>query len=174
MLAAAGAGIFVVGCKTAPSSESGKAQLSSDTERTLATARNQDPSIRDFMNTGYGYAVFPDVGKGGLGVGGAYGRGEVFEQGRMIGYTDLTQATVGLQAGGQEYSEIIVFQNKQALDNFKSGKLKFSGQASAVALKSGAGANAAYTDGVSVFTFNEKGLMAEASIGGQSFSFQPL
>jgi lipid-binding SYLF domain-containing protein len=114
------------------------------------------------------------VGKGGIGVGGAYGRGEVFEQGKMIGYCDLTQATIGLQLGGQSYTEIICFQNKEALENFKSGKLKFAAQASAVAIKAGAGANLKYSDGVSVMTMSEAGLMYEASIGGQSFSFQPI
>lgn len=164
----------ITGCETAPKSDEGKASLSIDTDAALSKAKIADPSLHDFLANAYGYAVFPSVGKGGVGIGGAYGKGEVFEKGVKIGYCDLSQATVGLQLGGQTYTEIIAFENKAALDNFKYGKLKFAAQATAVALRSGAGANAKYTDGVSVFTTDEAGLMAEAAIGGQSFSFQPL
>lgn len=162
------------GCSTAPKSAEGKSELSSDVQNAMSKARAADPSLQTFLDRAYGYAIFPTVGKGGAGVGGAYGKGEVFERGVKIGYCDLSQATIGLQLGGQAYTEVIAFENKAALDNFKSGKLKFAAQATAVALKSGASANAKYTDGVSVFTTNESGLMAEAAIGGQSFSFLPL
>ena len=91
----------------------------------------------------------------------------------MVGYCDLSQASIGLQLGGQAYTEIIAFEDKAALDKFKTGNLAFAAQATAVALKSGAGANAKYDDGVAVFTMGESGLMYEASIGGQSFSYQP-
>jgi lipid-binding SYLF domain-containing protein len=175
---AAGAGLFVLsplqGCQTAPSSEKGRATLSNDVDAALKNAKVQDPTLEAFLNKAYGYAVFPSVGKGGLVVGGAYGHGEVFEQGKRVGYCDLTQATVGAQIGGQAYTEIIAFEDKHAMDNFKGGKLKFSAQATAVALKSGAGANAKYTDGVSVMTMGEAGLMLEASLGGQGFSYQPM
>src|SRR5690606_34069387 len=110
--------------------------------------KNADSSLQGFLDKSYGYAVFPDVGKGGLGLGGAYGRGQVFEQGRLIGYCDLSQATIGLQAGAQTYSELIVFENKEALDRFTSGRFEFSANASAVALKAGAAAAADYTNGV--------------------------
>ena len=161
-------------CSTAPSSAEKRAALDSDVQASLAKAKAEDLTMRDFLDKAYGYAVFPSVGKGGIWVGGAYGKGELYEQGQMVGYCDLTQATIGLQLGGQSYTEIIAFQNKEALDNFKYGHLKFAAQASAVAVKAGAGANAKYTSGVSVFTFDEAGLMYEASIGGQSFSYQPL
>jgi len=162
------------GCKTEPKSEAGKAELSADVDSALKKAESHDPSIQGFLNKAYGYAVFPSVGKGGLVVGGAYGKGQAFEQGKRVAYCDITQATVGAQIGGQSYTEIIAFQDKAAFDNFRYGKLKFDAQATAVALKSGAGANAKYTDGVSVITFGESGLMAEASVGGQSFSFRPI
>jgi lipid-binding SYLF domain-containing protein len=162
------------GCATAPTSAEGKASLGNDVRTALAMATARDPSLPEFLGKAYGYAIFPSVGKGAFGVGGAYGKGEVYERGQKIGYCDLSQATLGFQLGGQAYTEIIAFEHKTALESFKNGHLRFAGQASAVALKSGAGAHAQYADGVSVFTSNEQGWMLEASIGGQSFSFQPL
>jgi len=166
--------VSLTGCATAPKSADGKASLGRDVGAALSIAKAQDPSLQAFLDKAYGYAVFPSVGKGGVGVGGAYGQGEVYERGQRIGYCDLSQASVGLQLGGQTYTEIIAFQDKAALDNFKNGALRFAGQATVVALKSGVGANATYSDGVSVLTMSEQGFMLEASIGGQSFSFQPL
>ena len=125
------------------------------------------------MSNAYGYVVFPTVGKGGFIVGGSYGRGEVYEQGRMVGWADISQATVGAQVGGQSFSELILFQTKEALDNFKAGRLKFAANVSAVALKSGAADTAEYQNGTLVFVEPKAGLMLEAAIGGQSFSFQP-
>jgi lipid-binding SYLF domain-containing protein len=120
-----------------------------------------------------GYAVFPTVGKGGIGLGGAYGKGVLYQMGAPVGYCDLSQATIGLQLGGQSYSEIIAFETAESLASFKSGKFQFAAQAPAVALKSGDGTNAKYRDGVAVFTMDEAGLMGEASLGGQDFSYQP-
>ena len=131
----------------------------------------EDAGLQSFLDKSYGYVIFPKVGKGGLIAGGAYGRGVVYEQGRMIGYADLTQATVGLQAGGQTYSEVVAFENNEALDRFKQNKLDFSANASAVILKSGAAAAAKYQDGVAVFVMPRAGAMVEASIGGQKFEF---
>jgi lipid-binding SYLF domain-containing protein len=162
------------GCATAPTSTEGRTELSRNVDTALAKAKAQDPTLEGFLNKAYGYAIFPSVGKGAVGVGGAYGRGEVFERGRKIGYCDLSQVTIGVQLGGQAYTEIIAFENKDRLENFKNGNLKFAGQATAVALKAGAGSNAQYTDGVRVLTMGEEGLMFEAAIGGQGFSFQPL
>jgi lipid-binding SYLF domain-containing protein len=161
-----------VGCSTAPTSESARDQLVTDARATVDRMTAQDSGLKDFLAKSYGYAVFPSVGKGGVGVGGAYGRGVAFEQGNMIGYCDLSQASIGFQLGGQEYSELIAFENKAALDRFTGGKLEFAAQASAVALKAGASANANYRDGVAVFTAGETGLMYEASIGGQKFTFE--
>src|SRR5262249_18919993 len=106
--------------------------------------------------------------------GAALGDGQLFEQGRLIGYCDLTQGTIGLQLGGQSYSEIILFENKAALDRFKAGEFATSAQATAVAASSGASATAKYNGGVMIFVTNEKGLMGEASVGGQKFTYQPL
>lgn len=162
------------GCATAPTSAEGKTELDRGVNTALAKAKAQDPTLQAFLDKAYGYAIFPTVGKGAVGVGGAYGKGEVFERGAKIGYCDLSQATIGLQLGGQAYTEIIAFENKAMLENFKNGNLRFAGQATAVALKAGAGSNAQYIDGVRVLTVSEEGLMLEAAIGAQTFSFQPL
>lgn len=141
--------------------------------RTIAKFRHKDPGLHIFFERAFGYAVFPTIGKGGIGIGGAYGTGRVYERGHFIGRTTLTQLTVGFQWGGQAYSELIFFKNRAAFDRFKKGNLKFAAQASAVAVTTGAAATAAYDHGVAVFTMEKGGLMYEATIGGQSFSFQP-
>ena len=109
-----------------------------------------------------------------IGVGGAYGRGVLYQGGRQIGYCDLSQGSIGLQLGGQAYTEIIAFENQSAIQEFKNNNFEFGAQASAVALESGSGANAKYDDGVAVFTMDEKGLMFEASVGGQRFTYTPF
>jgi lipid-binding SYLF domain-containing protein len=150
-----------------------EAEQEQKARETVAMFKKTDPTLKKFFNESAGYAVFPTVGKGGIIIGGAYGKGVVFAGGSAIGKTSLTQATIGAQLGGQAYSEIIFFEDQNTLDNFKEGNFAFSAQATAVALKSGAGANADYKDGVAVFTAGEAGLMFEASIGGQKFSFEP-
>ncbi|MCG8434304.1 MAG: hypothetical protein MJA83_09765, partial [Gammaproteobacteria bacterium] len=136
--------------------------------------KEKDSSIENYFDNAYGYAVFPKVGKGGLGVGGAHGRGEVYEKDKLVGTARLTQVTIGFQAGGQVYAEVIFFKDKKALDDFKASKLKLSAQATAVAAAAGASANAAYSHGIMIFTVAKAGLMYEASIGGQKFKFKPL
>ncbi len=140
---------------------------------TIARFKARDPSMKVYFRKAYGYAVFPTVGKGGMGIGGAYGKGEVFRHGRFIGTATLTQVTIGFQFGGQAYSEIIFFKDRRAFKRFIDGKLKLSAQASAVAATAGAAANADYSDGVAIFTITKGGLMYEASVGGQKFRFYP-
>lgn len=130
-----------------------------------------NPALNEHFSKAYGYAIFPKITKAGLGVGGAGGKGLVFQNDKVIGSAKMAQATLGLQAGAQQYAEVVFFENKDALDKFKSGKLKFSGQASAVALKEGASVDIAYQDGVAIFTKIKGGVMAEASLGGQKFSY---
>ena len=173
LLAAAGA-LVLAGCSTTPQTAEKQAQLTSNSETAIQLARKTDPGLQKFFDTAAGYAVFPSVGKGAIGVGGAYGRGELFEGGEPVGYCTLTQASIGLALGGQKYTELIFFETKPALDRFKSGNFAFAAQASAVALKSGTSANAKYSEGVAVFTMGEEGLMYEASIGGQKFNYQPM
>jgi len=161
--------IIAAGCSTAPSSNAGRTALQDDVQSTIAKARNTDPAIERFFNDSVGYAVFPNVGKGGYVLGGAYGQGMLFENNQFTSYCSLTQATIGLQIGGQSYSEIIFFQTNEKLNDFKQEQLALAAQASAVALQVGAAANANYSDGVAVFTMGHGGLMVEASVGGQKF-----
>jgi lipid-binding SYLF domain-containing protein len=165
--------IALSSCMTAPNSVGGKSALVDDANTALSRAQAADATLAKVINASHGYAVFPLVDKGGLGVGGAYGQGIYSEQGVFAGYCNLSQASIGFQAGVQSYTEIIVFENKKAANLFKSGNLAFGAQASAVALKSGAAANARYSDGAAIFTMNQAGLMYEASVGGQKFSYQP-
>ena len=132
------------------------------------------PKLKTFKEQAYGYAVFPKVTKAGVGIGGAVGNGLVYKQGVLVGSSKLKQASVGLQLGGQQYSEVIFFKDKEAFENFTNEKLKFDAQASAVAITEGASIDVAYNDGVAVFTRTRGGLMYEASIGGQQFSFEPV
>ena len=170
----AGALLTLAGCATAPDTDTKKAELQTNVDKSMTRIKTLDPSVQNKLANAYGYAIFPSVAKGGAIVGGAYGRGEVYEQGKMVGWADLSQATIGAQLGGQSFSELILFENKAALDNFRNGKLKFAANASAVALKSGAADSAGYTDGVLVLVEPISGLMVEAALGGQSFSYQPV
>lgn len=147
-----------------------------------------------FFQSSYGYAVFPTIGKAGIVLGGAYGEGRVYVGGQPVGATTMTQVTVGWQLGGQAYSMIIFFQDQRAFDEFTGGNFEFSAQANAVAITAGASATAGtagssagasggrhdatttggYYKGMAVFTVTKGGLMYEASIGGQKFSYKPL
>jgi lipid-binding SYLF domain-containing protein len=163
---------LMVSCATAPSSSEDKQALIMEATTRMQQMRVEDPAVGEMVKRGYGYSLFPKVGKGGLVVGGAYGRGVVYEQGRHIGYSDLTQGSVGLQAGGQTFSELLVFESKSALDRFREGKLDFAADASAVVLKSGVATNATFVNGVAVIVSPIGGAMLEASIGGQQFTYQ--
>jgi lipid-binding SYLF domain-containing protein len=147
-----------------------------------------------YFKKAYGYALFPSIGKAGAGIGGAHGSGRVYEKGAYVGDAKMTQLTFGLQLGGQAYSQIIFFETKKAFDDFTSGNFEFGAQATATALTAsasaeatttgtGAGASskasnattagAGYQNGMAVFTVAKGGLMYEATIGGQKFSYKP-
>ena len=149
----------------------------------------------EFFDNSYGYAVFPTIGKGGIGIGGAHGKGQVFAKGAHVGNTSMTQLTIGFQFGGQAYSMIIFFQDERAFQEFSSGNFEFGAQATAVAITAGASASAStagggtagasggrhdattaggYSKGLAVFTVAKGGLMYEASIGGQKFGYRAL
>lgn len=166
---------LATGCATAPETPAERTALTADAAAFVVRARQSDTSLRRFFDTCSGYAVFPEIGKGGLILGGAYGKGQLFDrQGRLVGYCDVSQGSIGAQIGGQTFGEIIFFENDHAMSSFEGGKFALSAQASAVALAEGAGAAARYSDGVAVFIVNPKGLMLEASIGGQQFGYQTL
>lgn len=146
-----------------------------------------------FFKNSYGYAVFPTIGKAGIGIGGAHGKGRVYANGEYVGDTKMTQVTIGLQLGGQAFSQIIFFEDKRAFEEFTGGNFEFGAQATAVAITAGAtaastttgssagasgGQNNAntvgvYYKGMATFTVTKGGLMYEASLGGQKFSYTP-
>lgn len=159
-------------CSTAPETREGKAEMRRTSAEALNQAQQNDPSLRNLIEASAGCAVFPSIGKGAVGIGGAYGKGDLYQNGAVVGYCDMTQGTIGFQLGGQAYTEILVFENPAAVERFKNGNFRFDAQATAVALKSGAGANAKFVNGVAVFTMDEAGLMFEAAVGGQKFSYQ--
>jgi lipid-binding SYLF domain-containing protein len=146
----------------------------SDAQAVIAKFKEKDPELARVFRESAGYVVFPTVAKGGFGVGAARGKGYVYEHGRLIGRSTLTQLTIGLQAGGQAYSEVIFLEDKAALENFKRGHLKLDAQASAVALTERVASDIAYRNGVAIVTMAEGGLMYEASVGGQELSFRPI
>ncbi|MAA87846.1 MAG: hypothetical protein CME39_09350 [Haliea sp.] len=170
----------------------------------LARADNYAEALESFRNAGesaayfdsaYGYALFPTIGKGGIGIGGAHGKGRVYRQGNVIGEASMTQLTVGFQLGGQAFSQIIFFESANALEQFTSGNFEFGAQATAVAITAGVSAEAStgggvsagvsggrndastaslgYRKGMAVFTIAKGGLMYEATLGGQKFNFTP-
>ena len=128
--------------------------------------------LKPYFKEAAGFAVFPNIAKAGLGFGGARGSGEVFEDGKVIGSTTVTQLSFGFQLGGQAFSQIIFFQNKRDIDRFTDGNFEFGASASAALITEGANASVDYTNGVAVMTFSKGGLMYEASIGGQKFTFK--
>jgi lipid-binding SYLF domain-containing protein len=159
---------------------------------TINLFRNAGESA-SFFNKSYAYAVFPTVGEGGLGVGGALGKGHVYVHGQLVGDTTMGQVSVGFQAGGKAYSQIIFFEDKRALDEFESGTFEFAAGASAVAITAGASASVGtsgasagasagkkdardtgvYEKGMAVFTIAKGGLMYAATVAGQRFSYTP-
>src|SRR5262245_31206942 len=145
-----------------------------DAAEVLKKFVEKKPSLTKHLEEAHGYAVFPSVGKGGLGLGAAHGSGYVYEQGKLVGHSSLNQVTIGLQLGGQAYSELVLFQKRAGFEDFKRGKLKLDAQASAIALDARASADLAYRNGVAIVTMAKGGLMYEASVGGQKFSFKPI
>ncbi len=167
---------LLTGCSTAPKDGTGdgKGVLSAQVNEAIGDFKTKDPSIQSFFDRSYGYAVLPQVAKGGFWVGGAWGRGEVFAQGNLIGYTSMSQATLGFTFGGEYFREIIFFRDKTDLDKFTSGEYTFSAQATGVALTSGVAAKTDYRSGMAVFVISQKGLMVDVSLGGQKFNYVPL
>lgn len=161
-------------------------------DETITLFKNAGQSGAFFKNS-YGYAVFPTVGKGGLVVGGGHGDGRVYKHGKYVGDTSMTQVSVGMQAGGQAYSQIVFFEDQRAFDDFTKGTFELGADASAVAIKAAASANAGttgpsasksldkdeaiakakYHKGFAVFTIAKGGAMAEATVAGQKFSYKP-
>lgn len=166
--------ITLTGCAAQRLDDVELARMENKVDAAIDDFIEQDRGMRAWFEDSYGYAIFPEVGKGGIGVGGAYGEGLVYEMGDPIGSTTLTQATIGFQLGGQSYQQVIFFEDVRALETFISGDFEFGAQASAVAATAGASADADFNRGMATFTVQNGGLMYEASLGGQKFSFRPL
>lgn len=151
--------------------------------------------VAPFFESAHAYAVFPTVGKGGLGIGGSHGKGQVYQGGKVVGFTSTSDISIGLQAGGQAYSQVIFFQDAATLEKFTSGNFEFAASASAIAVQSTAGASAGtegvsasaagkktekaaagaeYQNGMAVFTMAKGGLMYAATIAGQKYSYKPV
>jgi len=172
-----GAALLVAGCSSstpAPQKPADQATLGSETKAEIDAFKNEDPTLQALLDKSVGYAVFPDVGKAGFAVGGSYGKGEVFEGGKKVGYADITQATFGLQIGAQTFGELVIFMRPEDLTEFKANRFALTGNISAVALKSGAAGTTDTSKGVVVFVRSKGGAMAEASVGGQRFRYQAL
>ncbi len=168
--------------------------LAADYKNAIKVFRDS-PIVQPYFKKSYGFAIFPTIGKGGIGIGGAHGKGKVYRGNTVTGDTSMTQVTIGWQLGGQAYSQIIFFEDKRAYNEFTSGNFEFGAQASAVAITAGAQAQAGttgagasaspggsagaqakieYHKGMAVFTRAKGGLMYEAAIGGQKFGFEPV
>ena len=166
--------LLVTSCVGPPSSGSSKrAELHTGVNRTVNTFKSRDPSISKFFGSSAGYAVYPSVGKGGLIFAGAHGDGEVFEGGKLIGTSAISKGSVGLQAGGQVFEQIVFFKDRYAMNRFKNGTLAFDAGVSAVIVETGGAAKLSYRSGVAVFVRSRAGAMVEASVGGQVLSFVP-
>ena len=144
-----------------------------EVQAALQRTEKRDPGLKPFLKKAHGYAVFPSVGKAAAVAGAAFGMGEVFEQGKLVGYAAIAQATIGIQLGGGTFTEIIAFENEPTLARFKRGPFALAANASAVMVKSGAAASANYEKGAAVFLHSRGGLMLEAGVGGQKFIFRP-
>ena len=171
MIVVAAALVLPAGCATAPEKKEAKVVLRAQVDEAVASFKAADPEIEKFFKSSHGYAVLPKVFKGAFWIGGAYGKGEVYEKEEMVGYCSMSQATLGFSFGGEFFREVIFFRDKFALDKFRTGEFTFSAQATAVALDAGAAAKADYKSGMAVFVMADKGLMVDASIGGQKFEY---
>jgi lipid-binding SYLF domain-containing protein len=168
------AALMLAGCATSPPTRQGQNALVQEADSTLGEMRARDPSIDNVLHGSYAYAVFPDVGKAGAGgVGGAYGRGILFEHGRPSGFVKLEAGSVGAQLGGQTYAELLVLRDQNDVDRLKSGHFDLGANVSAVAIKTGAAAATDFRSGEAVFVMPRGGAMIEASVAGQRIDYQP-
>jgi len=148
-------------------------RLHAECMSSLSEFQAADPSLSQRMDSAYAYAIFPRVVNAAIGLGGAHGNGEVYQNGRLIGYADMSQGNLGAQLGAQKYAELILFENERPLTDFQHCTVEFDARGSAVAAASGSAAAADYSHGVLVFSLPETGLMLQAAIGGQKFRYTP-
>ena len=171
--ALSGAMACLSSCATVPETAAERDQLVSDSEATASKFRSEDPRTRSFFDNAYGHVVFPKITQGGVGIAGAYGRGVVYQGGRMVGYASMTQGTIGAQIGGMAWSEILFFENRWAFDKFKSNQFAASANASFAGPKQGGTNTLNYADGVMIFTLDTRGFAVTAAVGAQQFEYEP-
>jgi lipid-binding SYLF domain-containing protein len=167
-------GLMMVGvaaCATAPSKGAHRAELEASATDTVSRMVAQDPDLQTTLDNAAGYAVFPSIGKGALIIGGATGRGILYEHGRAVGYVRMDEASLGLQAGGEAFAELIVLNTDSALEKIKNDNFHLGAKLSATVLTTGAAAGAQFRDGVAVFIMPKGGAMVDASVGGQQIRF---
>jgi lipid-binding SYLF domain-containing protein len=161
-----------------PGSETGDstkpASLDQDCRDTLTAFTDLDVELKRYIEKAHAYAVFPKISKGGVGLGGASGRGLLYEQGKIVGNVRASQFTIGAQLGGMSFRQVVFFKDQSSVAEFKAGTFKFGAAAAAVAASKGGASNTDYSDGVAIFTLARNGAMLEASVGGMKYSFKPL
>ena len=170
----AAAALAFAGCATKPATIPDQYSLQSRANATLGEMRSKDPRIDQVLGDAYAYAVFPDIGKAGaVGVGGAFGRGILYEHGHQTGFVKLEQASAGAELGGQTYAELLVLRNQDEVNKLESGELDLNANASAVLVKSGAALSTDSIRGAMVFIMPRGGAMVEAAVAGQRIEFEP-
>jgi lipid-binding SYLF domain-containing protein len=142
-----------------------------DAEKAITTLKQSDRGLEKFFNNASGYVVFPNVGEGALIIGAASGNGVLYENGVSTGMAEMKKLDIGMQAGGEAYTQVVFFETEEALNEFKEGNFEFSAEAKAVIIDEAVSKNANYNDGVVVFAKSKGGVMADVSIGGQKFSY---
>lgn len=173
IISASAVAFCLTGCATAPETRAESRGLEDRASATVDTMVSRDPGLSELLDGAVGYAVFPEIGKGGVLVGGAHGNGVVFERGKPVGYVVLNQASIGAQLGGQTFAELIIFRDPKALTRLKTDNFDIGANMSAVALTSGAARAAQFEGGAAVFVLPLGGLMVDLSVTGQKIEFRP-
>ena len=146
-------------------------KLVADAAEAKEAFEENNSELAELFDSAYGYAIFPNVGKGAYILGGAAGNGVVYEQGKRIGFAEMRQVDIGLQIGGQAFRQVIFFKTKEALEEFKAGDYELSGSVSAVVVEEGESRTIKFKDGLAVATMPKAGAMVEVSVGGQKFEY---
>ncbi len=164
---------LISGCVTVPEGEHKKSMLQGEVDFALSEFKSRNPVVEVYLAEAYGYAIFPKVTKGAFWLGGAFGRGQVYEKSQMVGFSSMSQGTFGFSFGVQFFRELIFFRDHATLERFRTSRFAFSAQASVVVVKVGVGSKTEYQDGMAVFIITDAGLMVDASVGGQKFKYVP-
>jgi len=163
---------MVIGVLSVNAQQNWDVKMEEKSLKTIEKFKEKSWEMKSIFKNSYGYAVFPSIGKGGIVIGGAHGKGILYQQGKPIGDTKMTQVTIGFQWGGQSYSEIVFFEDKEAFDLFRANRLELAAQASAVLVTAGISKDIPYNNGVAIYTLPKAGLMFEATVGGQKFKYK--